>query len=234
VDFRINQGATTVQGIPIPVLVANFGTEHFRAEQLFAVESGYRTRATESVALDVAVFANFYDDLRSFTRGAPFVETDPQPTHAVIPIFIVNENRVRSYGVELAADAELASWWMLRASYTHLSINAHQTRANTDGTGDADDQDEGIAPRNQFWLRSSMNLPGNLSLDVTGRYVGRLHAARTRRYTEADVRIAWLATSGMEVALVGQNLLHSEHTEYTRTGGAIERDVYLQLTWRFR
>jgi len=231
VDFRINQGAT-VSG-STPVLVANFGTEHFRAEQLFALESGYRTRPLEWLSLDVAVFANFYDDLRSFTRGAPFAEFTPMPAHAVVPIYIVNENRVRSYGAELAADVELAPWWLLRTSYTHLSINAHQTKDNTDGSNDADDQDEGIAPRNQLWLRSSMNLPYALSLDVMGRYVGRLPASRVRRYKELDLRVAWLASTGMEVALVGHNLLHDEHTEYTTTGGAIERDVYLQLSWRF-
>ena len=232
VDIRINQGAT--RSGTTPVLVSNFGTEHFRAEQLFALESGYRTRPAEHVALDFALFANFYDDLRSFTVGRAFAELTPLPPHAVSPIFIVNENRVRSYGAELSLDLELAPWWMLRTSYTHLSINAHQTRANTDGSGPTDDQDEGIAPRNQLWLRSSMNLPFNLSLDLMGRYVGRLPASRVRRYTEADLRLAWLSGSGMEVALVGHNLLHSEHAEYTFTGSAIERDVFLQLSWRFK
>jgi len=63
-----------------------------------------------------------------------------------------------------------------------------------------------------------------------GRYVGRLHHTRARRYVEADVRLAWLSGAGMEVALVGRNLLHREHAEYA--GSSIERDVFLQLTWR--
>jgi len=109
----------------------------------------------------------------------------------------------------------------------------HTTKRVDDGSAATDNQDEGLAPRNQLWLRSSMNLTQNVSLDVMARYVGRLDTTRVGSYVEGDVRVAWLSPSGLEVAIVGHNLLHGEHVEYLRTLGAIERDVSLELRWRF-
>jgi len=228
VDIRVD--TQVVRPNALPLLIRSVGTEHFRPEVLYAFETGYRTQPTADLSLDFAVFANFYDDLRAFSRGTPFFETNTPPFYAVVPFYIVNETRARSFGGEIAADVQLAPWWRLRASYTHLSLNTHKTKRLDDDTARSDDQDEGLAPRNQLWLRSSLALPFKLSLDVMGRYVGRLHHTRARRYVEADVRLAWLSGAGMEVALVGRNLLHREHAEYA--GSSIERDVFLQLTWR--
>ncbi|MGH8186265.1 MAG: hypothetical protein ACREUC_06855, partial [Steroidobacteraceae bacterium] len=53
-------------------------------------------------------------------------------------------------------------------------------------------------------------------------------------YSELDVRLGW-RSGGMEVALVGRNLLQDHHLEFGTPAarGEIERSVYGKVAWRF-
>ncbi|HYF00180.1 MAG TPA: hypothetical protein VEJ18_14765, partial [Planctomycetota bacterium] len=91
-------------------------------------------------------------------------------------------------------------------------------------------------PRHTVWARSSLDLPYGLELDVMGRYVSGLPAFDVDSYIEADVRLGWRAPDGrFEAAVVGQNLLHRSHAEFSpeATRSEIERGLYVVLTWRF-
>jgi hypothetical protein len=53
-------------------------------------------------------------------------------------------------------------------------------------------------------------------------------------YTELTARFAWGRTGPLELAIVGDNLLHDSHREF-QIGGppeSIERSAYVQITWR--
>ena len=87
-------------------------------------------------------------------------------------------------------------------------------------------------------LRSSMDLPHNLSLDGTLRYVDSLPALHISSYVSLDVRLGWRPVKNLELALVGQNLLREQHAEFNPSFIAtqraeIERGVYGKITWRF-
>ena len=66
------------------------------------------------------------------------------------------------------------------------------------------------------------------------RFLDRVHTAPA--YMEADARLAWEIGDGMELALVGQNLLHDKHGEFRQAASAahasIPRGFYVKLTWR--
>ena len=49
------------------------------------------------------------------------------------------------------------------------------------------------------------------------------------------MRLAWQASEQLELALVGQNLLHDHHVEFgtPEARGEIERSVYGKVTWQF-
>ena len=54
-------------------------------------------------------------------------------------------------------------------------------------------------------------------------------------YAELDIRFGWRINDTLELAIVGQNLLHGRHAEYgfpSETQGVIERSVFGKLTWR--
>jgi iron complex outermembrane receptor protein len=55
---------------------------------------------------------------------------------------------------------------------------------------------------------------------------------RTRAYAELDARLGWRLSDDVSIALVGRNLLHEDHLEYT-DGTRIPRSVFVDLQWRF-
>jgi hypothetical protein len=66
------------------------------------------------------------------------------------------------------------------------------------------------------------------------RAISALPAGPVPAYTDSDVRLAWQATSDVELAVVGQNLHHSHHLEW-RDGAVateIRRSALVTLTLR--
>ncbi|MGI4845676.1 MAG: hypothetical protein ACRYF7_20450 [Janthinobacterium lividum] len=54
-------------------------------------------------------------------------------------------------------------------------------------------------------------------------------------YHELDLRLAWQARPGVELALAGRNLLHARHPEFGEAGlrQLAERHVFASATLRF-
>jgi len=73
-----------------PIALSIFGNEDFQTETLLATEAGYRVRPVDPLSLDLALFMNHYDRIRTGSIGAPFLETTPPPLHAVIPVNLDN------------------------------------------------------------------------------------------------------------------------------------------------
>jgi iron complex outermembrane recepter protein len=229
VDLRLNAQVFP----PTPTVLTVFGDEDFRSEEVLAHEAGYRIRPVDALSLDLAVFYNRYNHLRSIETGATFSETDPQPTHDVRPLILENEMRAQTWGVELAANLQLAAWWLLQVNYTYLRMNLNPTGDSNDTTSEAAERQ---SPRHQVWARSAMDLPWDLTLDVMGRYVSGLKAYEVDPYVEMDVRLAWRDSSRrFEAAVVGQNVVHESHPELNTAAqrSEMERGVYVSLTWRF-
>ena len=80
-----------------------------------------------------------------------------------------------------------------------------------------------------------MDLPHNVELDTTFRYVDDLPNQGVRHYLAFDVHLGWHITKDLEVAVVGQNLLDPEHPEFgaPATRKEIQRSVYGKVTCRF-
>ncbi|HVR87647.1 MAG TPA: TonB-dependent receptor [Planctomycetota bacterium] len=229
-DLRIN--ALVIPGAP-PTVLSVFGDPTFKSEELLAYEAGYRLHPAEPLFFDLATFYNRYNHLRSLEPGPLFSETDPAPNHNVLPFFIENNLRAQTYRVELAANAKLATWWLVQANYTFLKMDIDPKQDSNDTTSRAGELQN---PRNQVWVRSAMDLPENLTLDLIGRYVDRLPAFAVESYIDMDVRLAWQdSTRHIEVAVVGQNLLHDSHAEFSAAGqrSEIPRGAYGSVTVRF-
>jgi iron complex outermembrane receptor protein len=99
-------------------------------------------------------------------------------------------------------------------------------------------QTEGSNPKNQFSIRSSMDLPHGVTFDTALRYVDNLPYFQIASYIELDARLAWRINKNWELAIVGQNLLHDHHAEFASTevmtqATEIPRSVYGTITWHF-
>jgi iron complex outermembrane receptor protein len=222
-DVVLNQPREVAPGLFLPITIT--GNQDMDSEKLLAYEIGYRSQPWEQLSFDLATFYNDYDQLRS-------LEQDPSSPTVLHP---GNKLYGEAYGVELSGLWEIARWWRVRPAYTFLEVELHTRPGSTDTTSQ---QDEGKSPRHQFTLRSSMDLPHNLFLDGTLRYVDSLPALKISSYVELDVRLGWRPTSHLELAIGGQNLLDSQHAEFSpsfiRTQQTeAQRGVYGKITWRF-
>jgi iron complex outermembrane receptor protein len=55
-------------------------------------------------------------------------------------------------------------------------------------------------------------------------------------YVTLDARLAWRPWPKLELALVGQNLVNSDHREFVSVDGIstkVQRGVYGKITWNF-
>jgi iron complex outermembrane receptor protein len=212
------------------------GSDDFEAEELLAYELGYRWQPLDVLALDLALFHNRYEGLSSLEFGTPML--DPGSGVVTVPVVNVNLTDGHSQGAELLATFSPRQDWRLVASYSYVELDL-QPRGQDLNRGRFL---EGTTPRHQISLRSVLDLPGGWELDAHLRHATELPRQPEIEvgpgidgYTELDVRFAWHANEQLELALVGQNLLHDRHVEFgtPATRGAIERGVYGKVTWQF-
>ena len=207
-----------------PLFLGNRG---FVAENLDAWELGVRAQSTPRFSWDLAAFYFDYDDLQSTTVGAPIFDPGPPPA-AFLPLTISNSGEGRSYGCELTLSYEVCPIWHLFGAYTFLREELSPGGTNV-----------GSSPRNQLYLQSSCDLTQNTTLDVIWRYVDDLPVQQTPSYNTLDVRLDWRFNRHCDVALVGRNLLDSDHPEFGFDGFTgnvvtnVQRELYGVLSWRY-
>src|SRR3569832_1005314 len=88
----------------------------------------------------------------------------------------------------------------------------------------------------QYWmLRSSYDISEQLEFDATLRHVGALPKPLVPSYYEMDMRLGWKPQRNLELAIIGQNLLHSSHPEFGTdpARSLIERSVMLQAVLHY-
>ena len=227
---RIDHDLYEPTGLPAPLPQSLLdGTTAFNSETLIAYELGYRAQVGENISGSLSTFYNEYSKIRSTTPTAG----------TVFPIYLQNNLEGTTYGLELSADYQMLDWWRWHAGYDFLKEDIHVVPGETDFTHGVN---ETADPQNQVFLRSSMDLPQNIELDMGGRFIDSLTinngptAATVPGYFELDARLAWHPSKNMEISIVGQNLLHDQHAEYgfpSPTQVQIERSVYGKIAWHF-
>ncbi|MDB6094133.1 MAG: TonB-dependent receptor plug [Verrucomicrobia bacterium] len=212
-----------------PFLAVLQGRSTFSSEIVVAHEVGYRAQVGGSVVASVSAFYNEYHDLRS---------TSLTPA-TILPFYFANNLEAETYGLEFSADMHVRDGWRLHAGYRvlreDLRIKPGQFDLNNALNETAD-------PKQQFSLRSSLDLPHGLEWDVGLRWVDTRpsHEGATvgsvPSYAEVETRFGWHVTKNVELAVVGQNLLHDQHPEYGYPNSSreeIQRRVYGKATWRY-
>jgi iron complex outermembrane receptor protein len=234
-DGRITLNRTLDPNSGLPVTADTRGNTGLESEKLFAYEVGYRAQPTKALSIDIAAFANVYDDLRSFDPAGPGLELTPPVPHIRIPVDVQNKLRGESYGVELATNWNVTQDWRLSASYTFLTLQLHQSTSSTDAINQ--DLIEGSSPRNQFQLHSYYNITKDLELNSSLYYVEHLRSGSVPSYIRLDAGVTWRPKDGLELSVGVQNALDDRHPEFGNSlntlSDEIPRSVYAQLLWRF-
>jgi iron complex outermembrane recepter protein len=197
------------------------GGRDFRPEKLTAYEIGYRGQLGSRASVSVSTYFNHYDDLRS-------LEFSPV---TILPLYWGNGLEGNTYGVEAWGNYQAADWCVVTLAYTEMHEALH---FQPGASGLLGVQQAGDDPEHQAHLRTSMNLPVNMTFDADLRYVGTLPDPEVRAYEELNARLGWRASREWEVALAGANLLHARHQEFTvPPSDAITRSVMLDARYRF-
>ena len=214
----------------LPAFLRLTGDGGFTSEELMGYELGYRSTLHPALFVDVAAFFNDYDDLLSVEADTPFleIETDPPAFRVILPVLLRNGLVGETTGGEIAPTWAPRDWWRLKGSYAFLRINLTNKPGSIDGSSAT--SIEGSSPRHQVVIQSLLDLPGNLNLDLTYRYVSALPAPAVKAYSTADLRFGWRFGRQFDLSVVGQNLLQPQHAESGSLVG-IKRSVYAKFTW---
>jgi iron complex outermembrane recepter protein len=199
------------------------GSDRFDSETVVAYEGGYRVRPHARVALDVAAFANRYDDLRS----------QEFPSDLGRVVLLGNSLNAVTSGVEVAGTVQVLPAWRVHGWYSYLHKSFSRDAGSRDISGG---RSEGNDPAYLISARSSVDLPHGFALDGVFRRAGARPFPAIPAYSELDLRLGWTIRSGWEVSLAGQNLLHDRHQELDASPilrYAFQRGVYLRSAWRF-
>ena len=220
----------------VAVAITVKGDRDYESEELLAYELGYRFVPANTLSLDMSVFYNDYDNLRS----SELETRADQGAYIEQPLQFYNNLKGKTYGLELAAVWQAADWWQWDMAYSYLWIDI-------DTCSEAQKGQTNDGPQHQVSLRSAVNLSKDLDLDLWLRYVDDVKAINSRNregsrteidsYLTLDIRLAWRPYDKVEIALVGQNLLDDEHPEFMQESFTmpteVERGVYGKVTWQF-
>lgn len=205
------------------------GSNDFVSETVIAYELGYRVQVNPRASATLSTFYNEYNDLRSL---------DPTPG-TFIPLVYGNNLVGRTYGAEISATYQVLDWWKLHGGYDLLEEHVWVKSGKTDFYNALDETSD---PKYQFSVRSTMDLPHDLSLDAALRFVDSLRvdnggtAATIPAYHELGVRLAWRVSKTLELSVVGQNLLHKAHAEFGVPGPGneeVQRTIFGKAALRF-
>jgi len=227
---------------PVPVLIHAHGNPHLRDEEVTAYEIGTRSSWGGSLSIDISGFFNRYDDLRGTAVLEPgcrlhdttiTMDADclANLTYIVLPVLLVNSGSSETRGGEARLTWRPLPTWRLFASYSYLE---QDTAGRT-----SPDFLSGFDPKHSALLRSILSIDSHWDWDATVRYVDPIKLLRIPSYVEVSTRVAWRPRMDVEVALVGNNLLHDAHPEFLSELAdmpqlSIGRNIALQLRWTVR
>jgi iron complex outermembrane receptor protein len=227
----IGERSLTINALPVaPATIAQLQyNRDFASEDLVAYEIGHRIKPNAKWSFDSTAFINDYRKLTTYEPQAPIAVGGG----AYIPLTLANLGSGHAYGFETSATWEVASNWNLLANYSYLNLILDKN-SSQDPTFMG--QEERI-PHNQAMLRSEWFLPNDVRLIGTGYYVDSLPQRAVESYVRFDAQAIWQPMNGLELALVGQNLLEASHAEFNAPPDGftnyIPRAVYGRATIRY-
>lgn len=206
----------------------------FRSEQLNGYELGYRSLAGSNFFLDLSGFYNHYGDLFSEDLlGPPYIETNPPPTHLLLPAQFGNGLVASTTGVEVAPEWRPQPWWRLGGSYSFLEMHVKKGTNSLD-IGSAPTV-QGSSPQNQFFIQNGFDLTKSVSADLQARYVSALPGIQVPSYWTGGATVQWTASRHVRFRAVGENLLQPHHVEFVYDPGSptgIRRGFYGQVIFQ--
>lgn len=214
------------------------GNPNLNPESLDAYEIGYRTTNNDNISLDIALFHHDYKNLIGARPNFKFF-----PNFS-LDFMIENFYQGKSDGIELDLKYIISEKWKLHFGFSYIDIEFE-----IDSFGYNYDhvifRQESSSPKWQTIISNVFKLSKNINLTINGFYYsdsqwpyllnGEMQVLDVDEYFRFDIRLAKLFKSGIELELIGNNLLEDEHIEGTAddgTPGYVSRFIYLGINFK--
>jgi iron complex outermembrane receptor protein len=216
-DFFSPSNPPIVNGVPHYTIA---GGPDFESEIANVAELGYRAQFTPALSYSATAFYSRYDRLRTGELGSNGA------------IVFTNGGEGRSRGIETWGNWQALPTWRLSAGFVVQHVTTDVKPGVTDFLSKT-----GLAtsdPSNHWLLRSSFDVRDGQELDLSLRHSGSLAAPSVPAYTALDLRYGWRIGKGLDLSLIGQNLLDHSHPEYGGLSGrtVYERALAVKLVWQ--
>lgn len=198
------------------------GGPDVRSEIANVYQLGYRGQINPKFNFEITTFYNDYDHLRT-------VEIDPSGAFLVF----ANEMEGRAHGFEMWGTYQVLPRWRISAGLTTLNQDFNLKAGSNDPVGSL--ATAGFDPSHTWQIRSTFNISHDKELNIFVRHAGELtYPDKVDEYTAVDARLGWQVRKDIEVSLIGQNLLGTEHAEYGSRlyRSELPRGVFLKLVWQ--
>jgi iron complex outermembrane receptor protein len=201
------------------------GDRNFLPESVWDEDLGIRVRPMQELSVSATAFHDDYRDLRSILLSPPAVAP------ILVPLTWGNTERATINGLELWATWRVSTWWQLSPAWREVHENFSFVPGLPEIVGPLQAGDD---PGTQASLSSSMQWARGWGFAAMWRYVGALPSPVLPAYDELDARVIWRASSRLELALKGSNLLHARHLETPLASGGeyIDRAIMAQAVYR--
>jgi len=216
-------------GATNPFNIYQQGNNEYKSEYLTAYEVGYRFQPNWRMQFDLSTFYNTYKNLQTFEQGY---------TDGATRLYLNADNNAtaESYGLELGSRFSATKDWNLYANYSLLLLDVHLKDGISEPIALAE-PNEGRSAKNKFNLLSRLNLPHDVEFDNNVYYVDNISSVGIPSYVRFDTRVGWKPMEGLELSLVGQNLLDDSHPEFEAPlyslPTEVGRSVYAKVVYKF-
>ena len=215
----------------IPAIYNFRGSDDFKAEELTAYEFGLRSLLDEDFSIDISIFYNDYNKLRTGTDPESTIIVDEFGAYIELVGTANNDLEGETYGLEAAIEWQLTDDWKLVGSYSYMEMDF-------DFAGQLEAFLNSFYARHQGSLQSRLNLPHNIETDLWLTYTDEIAIQNQSEIWDLSVRLGWQPTPQWQLELIGQNLLHDHSKQLTSEiismmSSEIERGVFLRGSYKF-
>ncbi len=222
------------QGSMIPMLLQLQNGDRLKSESILSFELGQRLQASRKLSFDLSAFYTLIDDYATIDGdySNPTLYTNPI-MYYIVDGYSHNNITGETYGVELAANAQITDYWKLTTSYSALEIQLHRKNNSNDLLFYFL---EDSSPHHQIKINSYFDITRDVKLDASYYWIDEINNWRIPQHGRLDIRLGWKPSDNFEISVVGTNLLddqtHEANGWYTKYS-EVERGVYAKLTYRF-
>lgn len=225
--------------LSIPVMLKGSGKNGIDAENSTTYQIGWRGIFSDFTTDVTAFYADYNDIISIQSNGQPVINNSLGFPAVIVPWLANNMLYAQSYGAELSLNWQMTNYWRNYLSYSFFKLDSQPYAGVSSVFYDLNRHEKSV-PESQISLRTNFNVTREIDFDVWWRYTSSTITNQRfiNDYFNADARIAWRPVKNLELSLIGQNLIQSQHIEYQGDffmpqATYVPRGVYAKFDWQF-